>query len=57
MISWHTQNDITEFFSEFIRSQVAIPDYCAIIADEFTDRFSDKEIFTTLFTLRKTLRK
>ena len=46
MVSWHIQNDILEFLSEFVRSKIkdAIPDYCAIIADEVIDRFSDKEI-------------
>ena len=39
MVSWHIENDILEFLSEFVRSKIkdAIPDYCAIIADEVID--------------------
>ena len=52
MVSWQIQNDVIECFSEFVRSKIkdGIPDYYAIIADEGTDRFSNKEIL--LFCLR-----
>ena len=47
MVSWQIQNDILECLSKFVRSKIKsdeIPDYYAIIADEITDRFSNKEI-------------
>ena len=46
MVSWPIQNDIIECLSEFLQSKIKdeIPDYNAIIADEATDRFSNKEI-------------
>ena len=46
MVSWQTKNDITECLSEFVRSKINddIPDYYAIIVDEVTDGFSNKEI-------------
>ena len=46
MVSWPIQNDIIECLSEFLQSKIKdeIPDYNAIIADEVTDRFSNKEI-------------
>ena len=46
MVSWQIQNDIIECLSEFVQSKIKdeIPDYYAIIADEVTDRFSNKEI-------------
>ena len=52
MVSWQIQNDIIECLSEFVRSKIKdeIPEYYAIIADEGTDRFSNKDIL--LFCLR-----
>ena len=46
MVSWQIQNDITECLSEFVRPKLKdeIPDYYAIISDEVTDRFSNKDI-------------
>ena len=47
MLSWQIQNDILECLSKFVRSKIKsdeIPYYYAIIADEITDRFSNKEI-------------
>ena len=46
MVLWQIQNDIIECLSEFLRSKIKyeIPDYYAIIADEITDRFSNKDI-------------
>ena len=46
MVLWQIQNDIIECLSEFVRSKIKdwIPDYYAIIGDEVTDRFSNKEI-------------
>ena len=45
-VSWQIQNHIAECLSEFLRSKKKneILDYHAIIADEITDRFSNKEI-------------
>ena len=45
-VSWQIQNHIVECLSEFLRSKKKneILDYYAIIADEITDRFSNKEI-------------
>ena len=52
MVSWQTQNDIIECLLKFVRSKIKddIPDYYVIIADEVTDRFSNKEIL--LLSLR-----
>ena len=46
MVSWQIQNDVIEYLSEFVCSKIkdGIQDYCAIITDEVTDRFSNKEI-------------
>ena len=44
--SWQIQKYIIECLSEFVLSKIKdeIPDYYSIIADEATDRFSNKEI-------------
>ena len=46
MVSWPIQNDIIECLSDILQSKIKdeIPDNNAIIADEVTDRFSNKEI-------------
>ena len=46
MVSWQDQNDTIECLSEFLRSKIKdeIPDCYAIIADDVTDRFCNKEI-------------
>ena len=46
MVSWQIQNDMIEYLSEFVPSKIKdeILDYYAIIADQVTDRFSNKEI-------------
>ena len=51
MVSWQTQNDIIECLSELVWSKIKneIPDYYAIIADKFTDRFSTKKIYHFVF--------
>ena len=45
-LSWQIQNHIVECLSKLLRSKKKneILDYYAIIADEITDRFSNKEI-------------
>ena len=50
--SWKIQNDIIACLAEFIRKRIKddISEYYAIIADEVTDRFSNKE--TLLLCLR-----
>ena len=42
--SWKIQNDIIACLAEFIRKRIKddISEYYAIIADEVTDRFSNK---------------
>ena len=44
--SWKIQNDIIACLAEFIRKRIKddISEYYAIIADEVTDQFSNKEI-------------
>ena len=46
MTSWKIQNDIIACLVEFIRKKIKedISEYYAIIAEEVTDRFSNKEI-------------
>ena len=46
MVSWQMNNDIIEYLSEFEPSKVKdeIQDYYVIIADDVTNRFSNKEI-------------
>ena len=46
MTSWKIQNDILACLAELIRKRIKedISEYYAIIADEVTDRFSNKEI-------------
>ena len=46
MVSWQIQNDIIKYLIEFVRSKTTdeTPDYYAIIAAEFTHRFSNKKI-------------
>ena len=47
MVSWQTQNDIIKYLIEFVRSKTTdeTPDYYAIIAAEFTHRFSNKKFY------------
>ena len=46
MTSWKIQNDIIACLVEFIRKKIKedISEYYAIIAEEVTDQFSNKEI-------------
>ena len=47
MVSWQIQNDIIKYLIEFVRSKTTdeTPDYYAIIAAEFTHRFSNKKFY------------
>ena len=53
MASWNIQNVVIACLAEFIMKRIKeyILEYYVIIADEFTNRFSNKEIFAAMLTL------